>query len=418
MRPSLVLFFLLMSLQLLFSRAAALDEPSGVTAPASGSPVESFFFGMHETNAAKHGWPSVRFGTLRIWDVYPHTNWRDLNTARGVYDWTNLDNVVNLARSHGVDLVYTFGRTPAWASSHRAEAKMQDSIGARYRPANQQYWKDFVIAISARYAGKIKYWELWNEPNAANFWAESPEQMVAMARDAYPIIKSSDPGAMVLTPAPQGSNAYKWMDMYLSAGGDAYADVVAFHGYLGSSNGVSNPPENIVTLIAHMKSVMSHHSQDSKELWDTEHSWGNDEHLTDQDQQAAWLARHIILSWSGGVARSIWYCWDNDRFGTLWNKNADSITPAGIAYREVYNWLVGGTTGSPCSMASDSTWKCSLTRPHGYLAEIVWNSLASTWYTPARKFTRYRDLNGNYFNVKGAIQIGSKPVLLENQDRQ
>src|SRR5437667_12039878 len=125
-------------------------------------------------------------------------------------------------------------------------------------------------------------------PNTAFSWAECPRELLAMAPYAYRIIKSSVPGAMVLTPAPQGFNAYKWMDMYLSAGGDAYADVVAFHGYLGSSNGVSNPPENIVTLIAHMKSVMSHHSQDSKELWDTEHSWGNDEHLTDQDQQAAW----------------------------------------------------------------------------------------------------------------------------------
>jgi hypothetical protein len=413
---SLSLFFLVISVQQLFPQTAtALERRSSATTLASNShAVDSVFFGMHETNAAKHGWPSVRFGTLRIWDVYPHTSWRDIHTAKRAYDWTNLDNLVNLAQSHGVDLVYTFGRTPSWASSRHTEGRMKDASEPGYLPENQQYWKDFVTAITARYAGKIKYWEIWNEPNAPNFWAGTAAQMMAMARDAYPIIKASDPGAMVLTPAPQGANAYKWMDSYLDAGGGAYADIVSFHGYLGSSDGVSNPPENIGPLIANMRSVMASHGQGSKELWDTEHSWGNNAHLPDQDQQSAWLARHVILSWSNGVARSIWYCWDNDTFGTLWNKNSNAITQAGIAYGEVYKWLVGATMRAPCSVASDSTWRCGLTRADGHQAEIIWNVRGSRLYTPASQFTRYRDLAGNSFKVSEPIQVGSKPVLLEN----
>src|SRR5207302_10718759 len=69
------------------------------------------YFGLHETNAAVNGWPSVGFGTFRAWNAYPLVSWADINTSPGVYKWTNLDNMVSLARSHGVYVLYTFGRT-------------------------------------------------------------------------------------------------------------------------------------------------------------------------------------------------------------------------------------------------------------------------------------------------------------------
>ena len=373
------------------------------------------YFGMHETNAAAHNWPSVGFGTFRTWDVYPHVSWADINTAKGVYDWTNLDNLVSLAQSHGVDLIYTFGRTPAWASSNPTGSCPSNPDGSCYPPSNQQDWKDFVAGISARYAGTIKYWELWNEPNASNFWAGTTAQMVTMAQDAYPIIKAGDSGAVVLSPAPQGTGAYRWMDKYLAAGGGAYADVVSFHGYLGSSNGVADPPENIASLIAKMKGIMASYGQGSKELWDTEHSWGNDANLADQDHQAAWLARHVIVSWSTGVARSVWYLWDGAYVGTLWDP-VNGIHQAGRAYGEVYKWLVGSTLTAPCSMASDSTWTCFLTRASGSEAEIIWNSSGVTSaHTVSSPYTQYSDLLGNTFAVpaNGSVMIGHAPLLFQ-----
>ena len=372
------------------------------------------YFGMHETNAAAHNWPSVGFGTFRTWDVYPHVSWADINTTKGVYDWTNLDNLVSLAHSHGVDLIYTFGRTPAWASSNPTGSCPSNPDGSCYPPSNQQDWKDFVAGISARYAGTIKYWELWNEPNASNFWAGTTAQMVTMAQDAYPIIKAGDSGA-VLSPAPQGTGAYRWMDEYLAAGGGAYADVVTFHGYLGSSNGVADPPENIASLIANMKGIMASYGQGSKELWDTEHSWGNDANLADQDHQAAWLARHVIVSWSTGVARSVWYLWDGAYVGTLWDP-VNGIHQAGRAYGEVYKWLVGSTLTAPCSMASDSTWTCFLTRASGSEAEIIWNSSGVTSaHTVSSPYTQYSDLLGNTFAVpaNGSVMIGHAPLLFQ-----
>lgn len=227
-------------------------------------------------------------------------------------------------------------------------------------------------------------------------------------------IGCSFPLAFVLSPSPQGPHSYTWFNAYLTAGGGAYADEFAFHGYLGHTNGVANPPEKIVPLIASIKSVMSRHGKDSQPLWDTEHSWGLNTRLPNQDQQAAWLARHLILSWSNGVTRSIWYVWDSSDFGTLWDRT-NGIHKSGIAYGELYKWLVGATLIVPCSMASDLMWSCVFIRLEGQQAEIRWRSSGGALtQTAPGQYTHYRDLAGNKFTIPAtrSINIGAKPILL------
>src|SRR5436853_263554 len=76
--------------------------------------------------------------------------------------------------------------------------------GQCYAPYSMTDWSNFIWALTSRYKYKIRYYELWNEPNASNWWSGSTSQMVQMASIAYGIIKKQDPGATVLSPAPQG----------------------------------------------------------------------------------------------------------------------------------------------------------------------------------------------------------------------
>ena len=43
-------------------------------------------------------------------------------------------------------------------------------------------------------------------------------------------------------------------------------------------------------------------------------------------------------------------------------------TQAGIAFNQVYQWLVGTEMSQPRSSTSDGTWTCFLTRSNGYRA--------------------------------------------------
>ncbi|MGA7891705.1 MAG: hypothetical protein WCA49_00635, partial [Candidatus Sulfotelmatobacter sp.] len=106
----------------------------GVTAPpdsqpsdAAANPIPPTFFGMH-INRPGTPWPQVPFGSLRM--LGNLTTWFHLEGAgRNRYDWHNLDVWLDAARSHGVDVMYTFSRTPDWAaaSSHEDCGPRRDS---------------------------------------------------------------------------------------------------------------------------------------------------------------------------------------------------------------------------------------------------------------------------------------------------
>ena len=150
--------------------------------PTPTAIVHPSFFGMHDcwVSHVDQPWPTALFATLRTWDEWPGVSWGTLNPSRGTYDWTNLDRAVDLAVSHGVDIIYTFGYTPAWAQTSPTVPNLAD-------------WQKFVSVITTRYKKRIKYWELWNEPNVSNFWQGTTGQLVSMAAAAYPIIGQMPP---------------------------------------------------------------------------------------------------------------------------------------------------------------------------------------------------------------------------------
>jgi hypothetical protein len=63
--------------------------------------------------------------------------------------------------------------------------------------------------------------------------------------------------------------------------------------------------------------------------------------------------------------------------------------------------------------SSKHIWSCSITRDHGYNAVAVWSSTGNVPYTPTKEYKQYRDLKGGVFPVKGPIQVGLSPILLE-----
>ena len=173
--------------------------------------------------------------------------------------------------------------------------------------------------------------------------------MLRLAQDAFTIIKSIDPNALVTTPAPStGINGVaNWMGPYLALGGGKYADIITFHGYSWKpAVGVWPIPEDIVPLIDNLKAVLVANHQDTKPLWCTEGDWGDTSGngFIDQDLHAAYLARHYLLQASKGVVRYYWFAWDNGfTLGLpdgLWTPTT-GVDQAGIAYQQVENWLVG-----------------------------------------------------------------------------
>jgi hypothetical protein len=376
---------------------------------AATVPCQSFSLSIMNYYGA---WPSVPFCSKRLWDT--GAIWKNINTSYGHYYWTWLDTLMLQAQQHGADTVFTFGVVPSWASTNPTLTGCGYANGGCAPPIFSD-WTTFVDALSRHSAankaagkGHIGAYELWNEPDASNWWRGTPQQMASMAQAAYKIIKQNDPTAIVVSPSPQGIYGWKWTDAFMSYGGGNYADVIGMHGYL--PQGTSQPEYYFNFLITNTKAVMNNHGVGWKPIWDMEASWTADSNLSSYYQQAAFLARSYILRLFNTVQRFYWYAWDNTTYGTLWTTSG--IRPAGTAYAQVAKWLVGATVGK-CS-TSGSVWTCNISRSNGYVGLLVWNQTGSSSYWPSTTYKQYRDIAGGIHSVSGSITIGQQPFLLEN----
>lgn len=395
------------------SEPTATAEPTTTAALASTSPgyIGPSYFGGHilgllEKNIQGTGiataWPQEKPTTHRLWNTYGYNpvkkkyegiSWNNINTAPGVYDWALFDAVLDKHKAMGsTDLLYTFGYTPPWAAG--------GSTTYDKAPTSYTYLYNFARAIAKRAVDRgvpIRNWEVWNEPNnGAGTWTGTHAQMVQMAKAIRSGVKSVDPSFNVLTPSPQG-NSTVWMNGYLAAGGGAYADTMAFHGY------TSGTPETILSLINNYKKVFAAYGQSGKRIWDTE---AMDLRTSDPALQGRFLAINYLLHKSAGVDRLYWYAYDADQ-GRLWD-HTSGLNAAGKAKLQVHAWMVGATVGT--IGVSGSVYSVPLTKD-GKTFKAVWNAGGSTSYATGG-YTRYTTLRGYTAATNGKITIGKDPVLL------
>jgi hypothetical protein len=207
--------------------------------------------------------PTIPYDLVRTWDGNG-LDWADLNPSAGTYNFSSLDTFIQQNQTRGADIIYTLGRTPLWASSNPTQKNMY-SPGECAPPTSITDWDNFVSAIATHAAGRIKYWELWNEPDLALYYCGDIPTLVTMVQQASQIIKSIDPSAVILAP---GVITPSWLGSFLEAGAAASVDVIAFHGYAGTS------AEKIIPVVSSYRSVMLANNVSSLPLWNTEGSWG------------------------------------------------------------------------------------------------------------------------------------------------
>jgi len=347
-------------------------------------------------------WPAARFGTLRLWDS--GTTWTALEPLRGVWNFAPLDTWVAAAQANGIpDIILTLGQTPAWASSNPDDVNYVGA-GAPAPPTNIQDWNDYVTAVAQRYKGRIRFYEIWNEPNDNTYFTGTVAQLAQLTQSAYQILKGVDPQNTVSSPAAYSAG---YLDTLLAAGAGQYVDVIGHHFY-------TTPPETTGPLIANVRLVMNKYGLGAMPLWDTEGASGDT--TTPPDQAAAYMVRKYLTDLAYGSGRYDWYTWGRATSFCVGTEQADprALTEAGQAYRYLFDWLLGASL-TQAVIDQSGTWQIWLKLATGDPAMIVWNPSQTVQFTiPAAIQARtVRDIFGGAAAVQGAtITVTDSPVLL------
>jgi hypothetical protein len=196
--------------------------------------------------------------------------------------------------------------------------------------------------LASYFAGRIAYWEVWNEPNLAEGAYLPPQRYAHLLHDSHQAIQQAAPETQVLF----GGLASAWMDSYayLNAvydaldaqfGGARPFDHLALHPYARTQEG-PNPaiymyadrPLGFATIIDKFLKAMATRDDEQKTIWVTEVGWNSAQQssnrpgcfgpvLVQEVEQAAYLKAMFdilfgeVSLWekpgSRGVAKVFWY---------------------------------------------------------------------------------------------------------------
>ena len=175
------------------------------------------------------------------------TWWYTVEREKGVYNWSTLDLSVEKCIDNGIAPMIVFGhggivaeREPGSPSENRLKDWFVRRNGTYYPSGLSKRrcvkiaaedWDRWVTAVVTRYRGKVRHYEVYNEPNLT---CPSAEEYVECLRRSYVLIRRLDPGAVVVgicATGDYGADTGAFVEKVGELGGFDCLDWVSFHPY-------------------------------------------------------------------------------------------------------------------------------------------------------------------------------------------
>jgi hypothetical protein len=144
---------------------------------------------------------------------------------------------------------------------------------------------DFVKSQAVKWKGKVRVFELLNEPDL-NGW--TPQTYTPVLKSAYPALKAGNPDAILSTggiwtwrtdEGPEAPNMADWILQMYQAGAKGYFDAVALHLYEDPfKRGYWNPWDQAFHLTPSVRSVMNSYGDQHVPIWSSENGANVNKH--------------------------------------------------------------------------------------------------------------------------------------------
>jgi len=166
-------------------------------------------------------------------------SWPSIEKEKGVYTWTKTDVAFNKIYDKGIVPFVTLGPGNKLYSEMTTydDPKLSEIYGFKPEPPTEnpeamEAWLQFVRVTVERYKDKIKYWEVWNEPNHRNYWGTTPDgkEYGRLLKLTAELIREIDSEAIIIGGSMAGINP-KFTDDFLSVGTADLIDIISYHNY-------------------------------------------------------------------------------------------------------------------------------------------------------------------------------------------
>ena len=233
--------------------------------------------------------------------------WESIEVDSALYNMDLLakyDTLLNKTLAHGINI---YGILTA------SESQTCWSTGDN-DPSTTKHFRDFAnfcTFVVDYFKGKIKYWEIWNEPDCPEFWKPQPDvqSYIQMLKYVYPAIKQVDSSLVVLAPAYGGGDPEFLFEIFRNNGLN-YMDILSMHAYSYDEPGSQTTFEisSVYSIIDTFRDSMEYYGE-VKPVWITETGVPTHKgpHGSSRDRQATVLTRMIMLLIAKKIGHIDWY---------------------------------------------------------------------------------------------------------------
>ena len=327
--------------------------------------------------------------------------WGDVEKKPGQWTWSDCDANMDYLDSQHITYGGILMGIPPWKKT-KWGLPMEDL------PA----WSDYVSHVVAHCKGRIKYWEVWNEP--PNFIAkgQTAADYAAIVRTAYDAAHAADPNCLVGLAAK--SVHVNWLEQTILAGAKDHFDYITLHPYetLGAvTEDVGYEPVflNIVPTVRKMLAAQDPARANVPIIF-TE--IGSDAGK-DPDKPAAALVKAYAMAIAQGVTCVDWFEGMDGDSGPMGLLKADGTPrPACTAYAQILQHL----GAHPAYLG----WLLLHGKDYGFVFQGAKSTVLIAWAGPGpsepldlRQAASITNPLTGATNPAGAVTLTADPVIVE-----
>lgn len=288
--------------------------------------------------------------------------WEYIQPSPGGYNWSHADLFMTALAKHGLSWLVILDYSATWASS---DPGIQGAP-----PAHIPDFLNYVRAVVRRYGRGGLYWkkhpelpirpvttfEVWNEPNAAHYWAPmpNPAEYARLYVATRATVHEIDPGAIVISAglAPN-TGAFAYITAMFHAVPNLGSDIDAFgwHAY-------DSDARTALSEIRALRHLLRNEGAEDVPIDVTEFGWSTSgPGAISEATRVKYISTFVkLISQSGCDVRLVAdYAWltadknpkDTQQWYGLANYNG-TLKPAGLAYARSLQAPQSNATSSIC----------------------------------------------------------------------
>lgn len=203
------------------------------------------------------------------------------NNPEGIDAWEKYDHIVTLAEEYGLEIIARLSNPPAWSRAAGNE------IGPYAPPDDIQDYANFAATVAGRYRGRVRYYQIWNEPNIYPEWGEqqvNAEDYTALLCAAAQAIREVDPDAVIISGAlaptmeltGRDMNDYIFLQRMYDAGAGGCFDILSVQGYGLWSGPTDHRRQSVIVNYGrnqYIRDIMVRNGDADTSIWISEMNW-------------------------------------------------------------------------------------------------------------------------------------------------